>query len=656
MRQRRHTLQVNTFPFLAVLLCAMGSLILLMLVIDRRARVVARAKALKAAQLAVSEDRKSRAELEERRRRLREQLVKDDQSVAAEVQSIRRQMDKVAGALRIEEQRGAALRQGIETEKSQLSLVSEELIRRQGAQAQAAGQNETAQAELARLTNELMQMERTLSDLKEYRKRQQQTFSLVPYQGKRGDNRRPIYIECAARGIVIHPGRSAFEGLRFVAHEIRAEIERQVARNQVILSSTTDNRETNVYLLMLIRPNGITTYYKTLAMLQGMSLDFGYEFIDSDWVLDFSDEPASEKQPWMQAELVPRLTGSASAAKGIAGIQAFPANGLAYPGQGEKTGIREGRAGPSGTNGLSAENGKGLSDGGIIAQLPVTLGARRLGPPAASGDSFPDEKRVGVLPGGSTNEPSVPRSDQPGGTERQTNESWQVREASARPTAGDLTSATVQSPNKAGPLDATIGAPQGISTPSAGSNPNATGEAAPTQTPSGAANNPQLAGVKAASASPSSSGPGNPEQSAADPSNAGAGLPRDPLSRLMPGETKKTASRPLPFAGLLNSNRDWIISIECRADAVVLYPSRQRISAAEFATTKSDHNPLRESIEQMIQRRQASLRAGEMPYRPMIRFRVRPEGARTYYMAYPILESLGVPMTRENVEAENKHD
>ena len=31
MRQRRQRLQVSTFPFLAVLLCAMGSLILLML-------------------------------------------------------------------------------------------------------------------------------------------------------------------------------------------------------------------------------------------------------------------------------------------------------------------------------------------------------------------------------------------------------------------------------------------------------------------------------------------------------------------------------------------------------------------------------------------------------------------------------------------------
>src|SRR5437588_1656033 len=44
MRRARRKLQPNTFPFMAVLLCAMGSLILLLLILDRRAKVVALAK------------------------------------------------------------------------------------------------------------------------------------------------------------------------------------------------------------------------------------------------------------------------------------------------------------------------------------------------------------------------------------------------------------------------------------------------------------------------------------------------------------------------------------------------------------------------------------------------------------------------------------
>ena len=48
------------------------------------------------------------------------------------------------------------------------------------------------------------------------------------------------------------------------------------------------------------------------------------------------------------------------------------------------------------------------------------------------------------------------------------------------------------------------------------------------------------------------------------------------------------------------------------------------------------------------------LPTGELPYQPRIRFLVRPEGLRSYYLAYPALESLRVPMARENVDPEDE--
>src|SRR5712692_4751982 len=91
MRQRRHNLQVSTFPFLAVLLCTMGSLILLLLVIDRRARVVARFKALKAArQVEAKEDPMAaarNAELERRQRLLHVLLAQQDQDVLSQLKA-----------------------------------------------------------------------------------------------------------------------------------------------------------------------------------------------------------------------------------------------------------------------------------------------------------------------------------------------------------------------------------------------------------------------------------------------------------------------------------------------------------------------------------------------------------------------------------------
>jgi hypothetical protein len=52
----------------------------------------------------------------------------------------------------------------------------------------------------------------------------------------------------------------------------------------------------------------------------------------------------------------------------------------------------------------------------------------------------------------------------------------------------------------------------------------------------------------------------------------------------------------------------------------------------------------------MIARRQASVRPGEPPYRPQARFLIYPDGLRTYYLAFPALQPLGIPLTRQNVD------
>jgi hypothetical protein len=131
------------------------------------------------------------------------------------------------------------------------------------------------------------------------------------------------------------------------------------------------------------------------------------------------------------------------------------------------------------------------------------------------------------------------------------------------------------------------------------------------------------------------------------------GQASDPLERFRSQNASQkpgrgTSARPGPLVG----NRDWIIPIECTADALVVFPSGQRIAIAQLVTGQAGRNPLVEIIQQMVARRQATVRPGEPPYRPMIRFRVRPDGLRSYHLAYPALEVLQLPMTRENVDPE----
>lgn len=123
---------------------------------------------------------------------------------------------------------------------------------------------------------------------------------------------------------------------------------------------------------------------------------------------------------------------------------------------------------------------------------------------------------------------------------------------------------------------------------------------------------------------------------------------------MLPNRTAPPASpppRPQVFG-----NRDWFISLDCTADGVRIYPGGRRIAAADLTRTAQGANPLLPIVQSLITRRQAMVRPGEPPYRPVIRFLVHPDGLRTYYLAYPALESLSVSMVRENVRPEKKQD
>src|SRR5947209_20376105 len=93
---RRKQLKPDTFPFLAVLPCTMGSLILLLMVLDRRARLAARARAEEAWARVEKEkaDRRSRQEQEAGARRAkhrREQtkFLTEEQRLRAEYERTR---------------------------------------------------------------------------------------------------------------------------------------------------------------------------------------------------------------------------------------------------------------------------------------------------------------------------------------------------------------------------------------------------------------------------------------------------------------------------------------------------------------------------------------------------------------------------------------
>jgi hypothetical protein len=102
----------------------------------------------------------------------------------------------------------------------------------------------------------------------------------------------------------------------------------------------------------------------------------------------------------------------------------------------------------------------------------------------------------------------------------------------------------------------------------------------------------------------------------------------------------------------LHGGRDWTIYVECRADAVVLYPSEKSFTLAQ-ASSEASVNPLVTAIQQMIARRQSGRRPGDPPYYPQVRLLVRSASVRTFLMVYPALEALPVPKLRQNLDMDD---
>jgi hypothetical protein len=166
----------------------------------------------------------------------------------------------------------------------------------------------------------------------------------------------------------------------------------------------------------------------------------------------------------------------------------------------------------------------------------------------------------------------------------------------------------------------------------------------PTQLAAGGGKQP-AGGAGGGPASGGSAGDGPPQ----DPDEPRA--PRLDAGQLHDGE-KPPPSAPPPRPVRLIGNRDWIIPVECRADGLVVRGLGQKIPLASLTGNAAAESPLLQAVRQMIARRQASVRPGEPPYRPQVRFLIYPDGLRTYFLSFPALEPLGIPLTRQNVEAD----
>src|SRR5262249_31385063 len=129
--------------------------------------------------------------------------------------------------------------------------------------------------------------------------------------------------------------------------------------------------------------------------------------------------------------------------------------------------------------------------------------------------------------------------------------------------------------------------------------------------------------------------------------------PPSPAAGTAPPNLANRERHPQPLQpALLGGDRDWVLFVEGRPDAVVLYPSRRQF-LAHPPTTPQGRADLLRAAQQLLERRQAAARAADAVFRPQVRFLVHPDGVRTFHLSYPVLDPLPTPKTRQELQPED---
>lgn len=306
-RARSDSNSVQLFPFLAVLLCMMGALILLLVVIARHARAQASIQGELAAPAAAADETARREELDWRR----EQLAAQRDRTQAELSERRLELGH------------------FEEHARSLRAELDELERAQGQLEQLESTDESQKRELAaRVSTINLQITETQAKLLRARQQlasQPTSYSIIPYLGPNSTDRPPLYIECRNDRVVLQPEgvvltAEDFEGPLGPSNPLASAL--RAAREHMARNRRTNAGEMGEpYPLLLVRPDGIMAYWMARAALESWGSDFGYELVDADWKLDFktpdnelarTEETAVAEARVQQRELammMPRLQG-----------------------------------------------------------------------------------------------------------------------------------------------------------------------------------------------------------------------------------------------------------------------------------------------------------------------------------------------------------
>ena len=299
----------------------------------------------------------------------------------------------------------------------ELQIAAEELERLQLAKDDEQ-QREEEDLEAAR--SRLAEARKAVDDARR-RSRRAATYSVVPYEGPNSTHRRPVYIECRENSMILQPEGveltpADFVGMLGPGNPLASAL--RGVREYYAGQTAAGKSDAEPYPLLLVRPDGIKTYYAARSALDSWGSEFGYELIGADWKLSYAKPDPKLEQLVRQivAESRLRMRELAAATAQFTGrrpkrtLHASSSGGfVADRGSG---GGGRGGPGRGGWDAMDSEWANG-QDQGLASSRRSQCSGRRAGPRPISGNAA---SRVRG-PWGSKVQPAAPaRRDIPGQT------------------------------------------------------------------------------------------------------------------------------------------------------------------------------------------------------------------------------------------------
>lgn len=300
---------ISLFPFLDTLMCTMGALILLLIALALRMSptgtleemleqaasglpIATGAAASSAAddppeqpaasQPSAEEEEQRQRDLAERARLREEQRA--EWSTALTV--ARSERDRERSALDRQRQALAAAAEKIRDLRQRAVRSTKDEAAARDARESAVASVEQLKAREEQFRAQIEATRRKLDVEQRKQATRSNEYAIVPYDGASGTLRRPIYIECTSRGYRLMQENllidgNDIEGFRTSFNPLLSATDALLRYWNVHRVQSIDD-EPEPYVLLIVRPGGITNYLKARMMLAPLGAHFGYELVEDD--------------------------------------------------------------------------------------------------------------------------------------------------------------------------------------------------------------------------------------------------------------------------------------------------------------------------------------------------------------------------------------